>query len=105
MSPAQWQKIKAVFKDAQTRTPAERKIFLDEVCDGDREMRREIESLLSSYKNAENFLEMPLVEKMESEIPTENFRPTSGHNFNHYEIIKQIGADFDRRLTLRAKCL
>jgi serine/threonine protein kinase len=55
-------------------------------------MRREIESPLSSYKNAESFLEMPLVEKMESEIPTENFRPASGHNFNHYEIIKQIGA-------------
>jgi hypothetical protein len=63
MSPEQWQKINAVFKDVQTRTPAEREIFLDEVCDGDEEMRCEIESLLSSYKNAESFLEMMLVEK------------------------------------------
>ena len=92
MSPEQWQKIKAVFKDAQTRTPEEREVFLDEVCDGDKEMRREIESLLSFYKSAESFLETPLVEKMEDEISTENYRFADGQNFNHYEIIRQIGA-------------
>lgn len=46
MNPERWQKIEGIFEVAAEREPAERAAFLDEACDGDAELRREVESLL-----------------------------------------------------------
>ena len=91
MKPEQWQKIKAVFNDARGRTPLERKIFLDKVCDGDTEMRREVESLLSSFENAESFMETPPAEEFADVIKGNSKKLEKGKCFGHYEIIEQIG--------------
>ena len=47
MTPERWQKIEEIFEAAAERKPKERAAFLDEMCDGDRELRQEVESLLA----------------------------------------------------------
>ena len=47
MSPERWQKIEQLYHTALEREPGERNAFLDEACQGDVELRREVEALLA----------------------------------------------------------
>jgi len=80
-------KVKKIFNSALQKEPAERRKFLDEMCDGDEELRSEVESLLSSYGSAESFMETPAVGKV-----TEKHQLTNGQEFVHYEVIFPIGS-------------
>src|ERR1700678_1604723 len=52
-----WGQVKELFALALERDPKERSDFLREACAGDDPLRTEIESLLSSFDGATNFLE------------------------------------------------
>ncbi|MGI8469918.1 MAG: protein kinase domain-containing protein [Pyrinomonadaceae bacterium] len=84
--------MKEIFGDALTLAPENRVSFLDKVCAGDKSLRREVESLLASSANDSGFMEQAAIGKVAEMFgDTENNMQTGGH-FNHYEIIKQIGA-------------
>ncbi len=92
MKTDNWEKAKEIFGDALELPPDERPLFLDEVCDGDSDTRREVESLLSSLDSAESFMETPAVAKVAAVIEIETKKLETGKCFGHYEIIEQIGA-------------
>jgi len=82
-------KIKEIFNAALRKESSERREFLNQMCSGNKPLRDEVESLLSSYDNAESFMETPAV----AAIPeAENYQLTKGQKFEHYEVISQIGA-------------
>lgn len=89
MNTSNWEKAKEIFGDALQLAPVDRPGFLDQACDGDVQTRREIESLLSSYDQAESFMETPAVAET-TEAQTRELEP--GARFGQYEIIRQIGA-------------
>ena len=64
MKTNKWKKAKEIFGDALKLTSDERPHFLDRVCGGGETLRREVESLLSSFDRAEVFLEKPIVGEM-----------------------------------------
>jgi len=92
MKTDNWEKAKEIFGDALELAPDERPLFLDEVCDGDSDTRREVESLLASLDSADSFMKMPAVAKVAVFIEAETKRLETGKCFGHYEIIEQIGA-------------
>ncbi|HEX8710052.1 MAG TPA: serine/threonine-protein kinase, partial [Pyrinomonadaceae bacterium] len=47
MTPERWQQIEKIFEAALEHEPQARPAFLDEICGGDAELRREVESLLA----------------------------------------------------------
>jgi Tol biopolymer transport system component/predicted Ser/Thr protein kinase len=47
ISPERWQKIEQLYHTALEREPGGRSAFLDEACQGDAELRREVEALLA----------------------------------------------------------
>ena len=47
MTPERWQKVEEIFEAAADLEPQARPAFLDEMCDGDAGLRREVESLLA----------------------------------------------------------
>ena len=53
MKPDRWQKIDAIFHAALQHKPDERGAFIDEACQGDEELRREVESLLAEEGEAD----------------------------------------------------
>jgi non-specific serine/threonine protein kinase/serine/threonine-protein kinase len=55
-----WQRVQDVFQDAVMRAPEARAAFLDEACEADAELRREVESLLVSHQEAGGFLSRPV---------------------------------------------
>lgn len=91
MSSEKWPKVKEVLDAAVRRKPEERAAYLDEACEGDAEVRREVESLLSSFGRAEGFMESPAIENLGGEI-TEEMKPfRDGSVVGRYEIVRQLG--------------
>ena len=52
MTPDRWRRAQEVFLAATEREPGSRAAFLEEACRGDPELRKEVESLLSSFDAA-----------------------------------------------------
>jgi eukaryotic-like serine/threonine-protein kinase len=57
MTREEWHKVKEVLHEALELPRAGRTEFLDRQCDGNPEMRAEVESLLASYEDAGTFIE------------------------------------------------
>jgi serine/threonine protein kinase len=86
------QQIDRVFQDALAREPATREAFLNEVCSGDPDLRRAVESLLSSDKQAHRFIESPAIE-IAPELMTHVHGPTAtGKVIGPYKLDALIGA-------------
>ena len=59
MTPARWEQIKGLFHATLEHEAAQRPTFLAGACADDDPLRQEIESLLASHQQAENFIETP----------------------------------------------
>jgi len=81
-----WQRVKEIFEGALERQGDERATFLDRACDGDAEVREEVESLLRSYEVAGSFMESPAVAHADLEQ-----KLTPGQRVKHYQIVNLIG--------------
>ena len=62
MDPDRWRIIEATFHEALRRAPAERAAYLEQSCNGDQELIREVASLLGQSDKADPFLERPVWE-------------------------------------------
>lgn len=60
MTSDRWQQIKAVLADALEREGVEREVFLADACQGDDELRQEVDSLLVSDAEIGDFIETPV---------------------------------------------
>src|SRR5215204_542833 len=93
MDSDRWQKVKELYEAALKYPSSERTRFLNEKCDCDEDLRREVKSLLAYSDEAESFLETPAVgEVAEVIVASENAELPAGNSFSHYKIIKKIGA-------------
>ena len=81
-----WQRVKEIFEGALERQGDERAAFLDRACDGDAEVREEVESLLRSYEVAGSFMESPAIAHANLEQ-----KLTPGQRVGHYQIVNLIG--------------
>jgi hypothetical protein len=54
--------VEELYHSAAALQPGERDAFLARACNGDEELRREVESLLAHERTAENFIESPALE-------------------------------------------
>ncbi len=88
MKQENWKNVREIFVEALGQEPAAREEFLDHACKGDG-VRREVESLLSSYNSAESFMEKPAV--LEVSGFSEKPQLETGQILKHYKIISQIG--------------
>jgi|GEM_PF-133014 len=87
-----WEQVKEIFDAALKLAPDEREQFLAENCSGDEELRREVQSLLSSFDSANSFLQKPAVGEIADVIESGDKKLENGKRFGYYRIIKQIGA-------------
>jgi hypothetical protein len=57
MEPELWQRVTDLFDEAMTRGPKERIAFLEEACEGDGDLRKQVERLVKSHEKSGDFLE------------------------------------------------
>ena len=90
MTPERWQQIKHLFNSALERPLPERSIFLSEACGDDYTLRSEVESLLSSDNEAEQFIDVPAYE-VAAELLVGGSSLTPGRKLGAYQVISVLG--------------
>ncbi len=91
MDPQRWAVLRQILYDA-LELPAERRAaYLNEACGADREQRAELESLLKSAEQSDQFLDHPVADL--SGVADHTASPASriGHLIGPYEIVDSIG--------------
>jgi eukaryotic-like serine/threonine-protein kinase len=91
MDAERWKQINDLFQSAVERAPSERATFLHEACHGDEGLRREVESLLTSHEQAENFIELPAFKLARELVNRARASPLIGKSIGHYRIESLIG--------------
>src|ERR1019366_450878 len=62
MEQQRWRQIEQVYHSARKRDPGQRPAYLSEVCGGDEDLRREIQSLLAQDASRDCVLDRPAAE-------------------------------------------
>ena len=92
MKPDRWQKVDEIFHAALQHKPDERKAFIEEACQGDEELRREIDSLLAEERGADQFIEQPAMEVVAKDLADDQREALIGKNIGPYKILSLLGA-------------
>lgn len=97
MTNEHWQKVEEIFEQAVELPNTEREKFLAEKCEGDDELRREVEDLLDADKNAQDFIEAPVLSEntLSQLLPDtieDSVAPNSiGRRIGAYQLIHELG--------------
>ena len=92
MTPERWQQVNKVFHSALEREPHQRATFLGQICAGDEELRREVESLISSHQQDGSFIGTPAFSLTDEALADDQSELAIGEAISHYKIIKTLGA-------------
>src|SRR5262245_55671111 len=86
-----WEEINRIYDAALEVAEAERSAFLEQNCNGDEQLRREVESLLAYDQQAQQFIDRPALqlaaEKLSNEPPS-----LIGRKLGPYQIQVALGA-------------
>ena len=93
MSDPHWEQVKDIFQAALEKSSgAEREQYLKEVCGTDEELRGEVDVLLVSFEEADDFLdESPIGEVAETMVGRRESL-AAGQQFGRYRIERRLGA-------------
>jgi eukaryotic-like serine/threonine-protein kinase len=96
MTPERWQKIEQLCNAALEREASQRGAFLAQACQGDDELRREVESLLAQEKPAESFLESVGAEVSRRVLAkirgADGEESMIGRRLGSYQVVSLLGA-------------
>ncbi len=92
MTSERWEQIEKIFDAALKLDPDRRTSFLDQACDGDIELRREVVSLLASDEQAGSFLAGPATEIVTKVMAAEKIASAIGQRIGHYQTLNLLGA-------------
>ena len=97
MEAERWHRVEQLYHEALKIDVAQRAVFVKEACQGDAELREEVESLLSYEKSAADFIETPafdLAAKMvaQSQVQDGKTDPVvPGTILNRFRVIEKLG--------------
>ena len=91
MEPELWQRITDLFDEAMTRGPKERIAFLEEACEGDRDLRKQVERLVKSHEKSGDFLESSAFAVAPELLTDDRASASVGELIGHYRIESLIG--------------
>jgi hypothetical protein len=86
MTTDRWHRVEELYHAASEKPTAGRDVFLAEACNGDQDLRREVEELLRQSESPDSFLDRPaqqLLDQAELEI---------GQTLGPYRILELIGS-------------
>ena len=92
MTSDRWLKIEEIYHTALKVEENQRAIFLDQACQGDEGLRREVESLLASDAQAADFMEAPAVELLARGMTDPGLSSLIGRQLGTYQILALLGA-------------
>jgi len=91
MTPERWQQVNEVFHSVLQREPDQRAAFLSQICAGDDQLRREVESLIRSHQQDSSFIDGRALEKVAEVLADDVTDLAIGQAVSHYKILKSLG--------------
>src|SRR5258705_1506328 len=91
MTPEREEQIDDLFHSALERDAAGRPAFINEACDGDEELRQEIESLLVAHTAAGDLLANSVASAAVTLLANQQSGLMTGESIGPYKIIKLLG--------------
>lgn len=85
MTTERWQRVKELVAGCLEAAPEERPSYLDRHCASDRELRREVESLVASYEESGDLMEEPALRPPAAE------QPVAGQRIGPYVLESELG--------------
>ncbi len=89
MDNERWREIEEVFQNVAERDPAERNAYLAQICGDDRELRREVESLLA-HDDFDTFIHEPIKDAARS-LDADSDHDLIGQRLGPYRVAELIG--------------
>src|SRR5262249_54555770 len=86
-----WQQVNEVFHSVLQREPDQRAAFLSQICAGDDQLRREVESLIRSHQQDSSFIDGRALEKVAEVLADDVTDLAIGQAVSHYKILKSLG--------------
>ncbi len=86
-----WAKIEDIFHSALELEPHARESFLALRCEGDPQLRSEIDDLLDGFEPESDFLNAPVFDVGLKALVSSRARSLVGRTFGPYEIVEKIG--------------
>jgi Serine/threonine protein kinase len=83
--------VREIFDSALELDGETRAEFIDSACNGDDELQREVETLLSSDESVDEFMETPAVGHVADIIAADHSPVSSGQMLGRYEILRKVG--------------
>ena len=92
MTPESWRRVREILEQALEVAPERRSIYLEEVCAGDKALRREVEALIAADQQAgTGFLAGSAVEASTILTAAEELVSLTGTRIGPYQIVEEIG--------------
>jgi serine/threonine-protein kinase len=91
MTPERWQKVGELYHAALKRAPGERGQFLHKTCNGDEDLRREVEALLAAEDSAGSFMSGDAMEDAARRLAQEQTGALVGQVISHYQVLELLG--------------
>jgi non-specific serine/threonine protein kinase/serine/threonine-protein kinase len=86
-----WQRLEEIFQSALDRPPRERAAWLDAVCSGDAELRREVDSLLAAHETGGGDLTHAAFAEALTVLERHTARVQEGRRIGAYRIVRELG--------------
>src|SRR5215510_12181990 len=91
MPSSRWEEINRIYVAALEVAETERQTFVEKACEGDEELRLEVESLLACDEQAQPFLDRPVLQIMAEKLVSEP-RSLLGRKLGPYQIQVLLGS-------------
>jgi eukaryotic-like serine/threonine-protein kinase len=91
MNPERWKQIKELFNAAIDKMPVERAPFLEQICNGDEQLRREVEKLIDAHEKSSFFIDKPAYEAAAEMLVDEPAESLIGRSIGHYRVERKLG--------------
>lgn len=92
MTPERLATVERLYHEARACPANERAAFLNTACQGDEDLRQEIQSLIATDASTRNFLEMPALDVAAALLPEEPDDSLIGTQIGPYTIEARLGA-------------
>ncbi len=91
MTPERWEKISRLYTAALELASVDRAAFLEQACEGDEELRREVESLIVADAQAGDFAAGPVLGSAVESQTDRQIPSLAGGKLGDYEILSFLG--------------
>jgi len=92
MKPERYKEIERLYHLALERAPEQREAFLQRACDGDEDLRQEVESLLAAEGEVGSFLAASAMKDAAKMLVEEKSLMLVGKNLGHYHVLSLLGS-------------